>query len=136
MTIAVTDANIFIDIIYLQIHHALFRLGLEIYTTQYVLDELDEEQLEQLKQLIFDKVLTVYHFGETELNELSKYIKKKSLSTADHSVLFVAEKLQSLVISGDAVVRRTCREMNLEVHGILWLMDEYIKCRHLNQMES
>ncbi len=136
MKIAVTDANIFIDIIYLKIHPILFKIGLEIYTTQYVLDELDEEQLEELRQIINDKILMVYSFSNDELNELSKYFVKRSLSAADHSVLFIANKMKAMVISGDALVRKTCNDMKLEVHGILWLMDECINCNHFSYKQA
>jgi hypothetical protein len=40
MKIAVTDANIFIDLIKLQMLALLFRLGLEIITTQEIVDRL------------------------------------------------------------------------------------------------
>jgi hypothetical protein len=44
MKIAVTDANIFIDLIEIDIFHFLFDLGLEIHTTKAVYDQLIPEQ--------------------------------------------------------------------------------------------
>lgn len=44
MKIAVTDANIFIDLIEIEIFHFLFELGLEIHTTKAVYDQLIPEQ--------------------------------------------------------------------------------------------
>ena len=82
MKIAITDANIFIDIIYLEIHSLLPLIGFEIYTTQYVLNELDEDQIQKLQPIISNNVLIVYSFQENELEELSKFfIKEKSFSS-------------------------------------------------------
>lgn len=136
MKIAVTDANIFIDIIYLGIHTSLFKIGLEIYTTQFVLDELDDNQLSTLDKLITDKILIIFEFTNDELALLSGYFIKKSLSVADHSVIFIADKMKAIVLSGDALVRKTCESMKLEVHGILWLFDECINCNYFSLQEA
>lgn len=39
MKLAVTDANIFIDLIKLQLLDYLFQLGVEIYSTREIIDE-------------------------------------------------------------------------------------------------
>jgi hypothetical protein len=78
----------------------------------------------------------IYAFSEDELEELADYFIKKGLSAADHSVLFIAGKMKAVVISGDALVRKTCLDMKLEVHGILWLLDEYINCQHLTYKQA
>lgn len=52
MNIAITDANIFIDLFELEILALLFDLDLSIHTTQEVFLECDEEQREQLTSFI------------------------------------------------------------------------------------
>lgn len=136
MRVAVTDANIFIDIVYLKIHTGLFKIGYEIYTTQYVLNELDEEQVLQLQDLIKDNVLIVYPFTEQELTELDEFFIKRGLSYTDHSVLFIATKMNAVIISGDSLIRTTCQQKKWEVHGILWLLDECINCKYLTSKEA
>jgi len=73
MRIAVTDANIFIDMIFLEIHPLLLKLDLEIYTTQFVMDELEADQVQQLQKLNQSRILKVYAFKEDELDELSDF---------------------------------------------------------------
>lgn len=136
MRIAVTDANIFIDVIYIEIHSLFPKIGLEIYTTQNVLDKLDDYQIQLLQQLIDDNVIVVYTFSEKELEEFSKFFIKRSLSLADHSVIFLAEKINAIVISGDGLVRTTCHERKLEVQGILWFLDECVDKTHLKHQQA
>ncbi|NCU05114.1 MAG: hypothetical protein GXC73_14130, partial [Chitinophagaceae bacterium] len=52
MKIAITDANIFIDLIRLQMLHFLFKIELEITTTLEVFEELHEWQQKELQQFI------------------------------------------------------------------------------------
>lgn len=136
MKIAVTDANIFIDLIHLGLHVFISQLNLEIFTTQNVLDELDEEQIQILDGLIGNKSLTIYAFSDEEYEAFSDFSVKRGLSVADHSVLFIAEKLSALILSGDSLLRKTCEERKFEVHGILWIIDECIRCRHLTYQEA
>jgi predicted nucleic acid-binding protein len=130
MRIAVTDANIFIDLLYVDLHPLITQLGLEIYTTRHVIDELDEEQVQSLPKV------NIYQFKDDEFVKLSAYKIKRGLSDADHSVLFIAEKLAAIVLSGDDLVRKTCIERKLEVHGVLWIMDECVRCNHLTTAEA
>ena len=48
MKIAVTDANIFIDLIRLNMLAVLFAIEMEIYTTQEVIDQLNDDQTRAL----------------------------------------------------------------------------------------
>jgi hypothetical protein len=50
--IAVTDANIFIDVIFLEIEGLLPDAGFVLHTTRQVMDELNEEQSGKLRALI------------------------------------------------------------------------------------
>jgi predicted nucleic acid-binding protein len=130
MKIAVTDANIFIDILFLELHVYLPDLDLDIYTTRLVFGELEEDQIAKLEGVI------VYQFSDEEQVTLDEFQVKKGLSDADHSVIFLAELLAAMVISGDSLVRKTCQERKLEVHGILWLLDECIRKNHLTPEQA
>ena len=70
MKIAVTDANIFIDLIEIEIFHFLFELGLEIHTTKAVYDQLIPEQQAIVEPYVQSKALIVYNFSFEELMEI------------------------------------------------------------------
>lgn len=130
MRIAVTDANIFIDTLSVELESYIPLLGLEVYTTQLVLGELEEDQIARLQGI------NIYQFSGGEQEALDAFKVKKGLSDADHSVIFLAEIISAMVISGDSLVRKTCEERKLEVHGILWLLDLCITQGHLTQEEA
>jgi len=48
----------------------------------------------------------------------------RGLSEPDKSVLFVAKRQNGMVISGDKLIRKWCQKNQIEVHGILWFLDE------------
>jgi predicted nucleic acid-binding protein len=114
----------------MNLHGFITQLDIEIYTTQHVLDELIDGEIEKIPGL------KLYEFTGEEYEELLAYKIKRGLSDADHSVIFIAEKISAIVISGDSLVRKTCKERHLEVHGVLWILDECLRYQHLNEKEA
>jgi hypothetical protein len=68
--LAVTDANIFIDLIILGLIEHLFGLDIEIHTTREVFDQLTARQKEILTVFYANGRLTVYDFSWEELAEI------------------------------------------------------------------
>ncbi len=68
--LAVTDANIFIDLIILELIEHLFGLDIEIHTTREVFDQLTTRQKEILNAYHLSGELTVYEFSEQEIEEI------------------------------------------------------------------
>jgi hypothetical protein len=86
MKLAVIDANIFIDLIKLQMLTLLFSIDIEIYTTKEIIDQLKDSQLEILKEFIVQEHLKVYLLTEAELEEVVSFSAPRSLDLADKSV--------------------------------------------------
>jgi len=125
MKLAVADANIFIDLIYTKSTSYLFRLGYEIHTIADVIDELHENQQAVLERYRVKKALHVHHFSDEERNWHKAAPLSRNLSVTDTSLIFLAKQLQATMLTGDAVLRKHCLPFNLEVHGILWLLDRF-----------
>ena len=70
MKIAITDANIFIDLIKLQWLGYLFCIDIEIYTTLEVINELIDDQLERVTIFIQSRQLNIYSFSSSELEQI------------------------------------------------------------------
>ena len=47
----------------------------------------------------------------------------------DCSVLFLAVKLDAMLISGDKALRKAGRARYVEVHGTLWIMDQLVESK-------
>lgn len=127
MKLAVTDANIFIDLIKLQLLGYLFSVDVEIHTTREVVDQLNAGQYEKVDSFIQAKVLKVYNFSSDELSEILEIKTPKSLEFADKTVIYLATKISAEVLTGDGPLRKFCLSNQLTVRGIIWLFDMFIK---------
>ncbi len=136
MKIAVTDANIFIDLIKLQMLHLLFCIDMDIYTSKEIVDQLNDGQAAELATFISKGLLTVYLFSVDELQEIIFFESPRALEIADKSVAWLAIKLSATVLSGDAPLRRFCENKKLEVKGIIWLFDEFLRKKIIAHVDA
>jgi hypothetical protein len=132
MKVAVTDANIFIDLIKLQLLGYLFSVDVEIHTTREVVDQLNAGQYEKVDSFIQAKVLKVYNFSSVELEEIIQMKTPKSLEFPDKTVIYLATKLSAEVLPGDGPLRKFCISNQLTVRGIIWLFDIFLKAELIN----
>jgi len=132
MKIAITDANIFIDLHHLQFTDFLFGIDLEIYTSHSVFNELNPQQQEALDHHIEKGNLRIIHFSAQELDEMNAVDLPRGLSPQDKSVIYLASKHISLVLSGDIKLRKYCNSVGFEVHGIIWLFDQFLEKEHID----
>lgn len=124
MILAVTDANIFIDLIHLEMLGYLFNLDIEIHTTLEVHDQLNTNQKKIIQNFIQSKDLLVYSFSFEELAEIYSLDCPNGLELADRTIFYYAEKFNSIVLSGDVKLRKHCEKINIEVKGIIWVFDQ------------
>lgn len=131
MNITITDANIFIDLGELKLFSLFFQLNLTLHTTQEVLLECDPTHQQILREYATKKLLTIHILTDQQL-EKSKQLKfRKGLSEQDKSILYVAYEQQAMVLTGDNLIRKWCEKQDLEVHGILWILEELVQYRLL-----
>src|SRR5690606_5831537 len=107
------------------------RLDLEIHTTYEVWDELNEDQQEILKAYQSVAKLTVHILEPSDKKELSAISYPRGLSPADISVLFVAEKIDAMLLSSDGTVRKFARKRSINTHGLFWILDQLVEQKHL-----
>jgi hypothetical protein len=136
MKLAVTDANIFIDLIKLQMLAFLFKIDMEIHTTKEIVDQLNDHQLLSLTQFIDSQHLRLHFLSAAQLQEVIALAAPRSLELADKSVAWLSLRLAATVLTGDGPLRKFCRAKHLEVKGIIWLFDVFALDRYhlLHQM--
>lgn len=132
MKLAVTDANIFIDLIKLQILPLLFRIGMEIHTSKEIIDQLIDQQASEVNIFINKGQLNVHLFSAEEFQKILDFEAPRALEIADKSVAWLAIKMSATVLSGDAPLRKFCESKKLEVKGIIWLFDEFLQKELIN----
>lgn len=131
MKVAITDANIFIDLHDLGCLSWFELLGLEVYTTSLVLNELGVVQRMAVQKIVG----VVTELTMDEVDSLALLPLPAGLSEADKSVIWQTQQLKNtplLILSGDNLMRNWCLKNQLEVHGILWMFDQLILQTKIN----
>jgi predicted DNA-binding protein (UPF0278 family) len=49
----------------------------------------------------------------------------KGLSPEDQSVIYVAQKLEAILLSSDKPVRKLAEKLSIEYHGMIWIFDQF-----------
>lgn len=135
MRIAVTDANIFIDLYEIGRLEWFALLALEVHTTSIVLTELNSEQAAAVREV----VMVVRDLTVDEVADLATFDFPRGLSEPDKSMLWYAQQLPGhslMILSGDSLMRKTCVRYKIEVHGMLWLFDRLVADGHLSSTEA
>ena len=126
MKLAVTDACIFIELYELELNEMFFKLDLEIHTSIDVINELYLEQQRVLKAFESVGKLIVHSINEADRAVIYTQAFPRSLSNADKTVLFIADREQAMVLSSDKAVRTFSKANSIEYHGMLWIFDQLV----------
>lgn len=128
--IVVSDTNIFIDLVKLELLGDFFSLPWDIHTTDFVISELEvPEQKAAVTAFIKRKKLTV---GKLDAEEVGIIVERSEetggkISITDFSVCHYAQKNNYTLLTGDMNLRKVAIKENISVHGILFLFDEFVK---------
>src|SRR5690242_8520849 len=134
MKIAITDANIFIDLVHVGLVDELFRIGVEVHTTINVIDELNDKQQAIVLPYSERKILTIHSEDEFLIPEDLR--KNKKLSDSDKSVFSIAFQLEAFILTGDGVIRQISGVQKIEVHGMLWLFDQFLERKLITKIKA
>jgi predicted nucleic acid-binding protein len=127
MKLAVTDANIFIDLIKLQMLALLFNIDIEIHTTKEIVDQLNDQQATHLTQFIDAHHLQVHYLTAHQLQAIIALPAPQALELADKSAAWLSLQLAATVLTGDGPLRKYCQTQHLQVKGIIWLFDVIVE---------
>lgn len=127
MKVAVTDANIFIDLIKVNLLDKLFKLSFEIHTTAFVIHELLPKQKSLLELYIKSGNLFVYELSTEDVDALQGLNLSKGLSTVDQSLFLYAQtNTMYILLTNDKLLRKTSKKEGISTHGILWIFDQFL----------
>jgi len=136
MKLAVTDACIFIELDQLSLTSLFFKLDIEVHTSVDVFNELYTGQQELLRAYVAGKVLYIHSISSEERTLLNTGKFPAGLSQNDRTVLFLAEKLEAMVLSTDKLVRSHAQKSALECHGMIWVFDMLIDAGVISKEEA
>ena len=117
------DTNIFVDLDNGGVGNHLFELEYQFSSTDLALYEatsIDE-------QTRCHPNLSVRSFSAEEMKALFQMRSRiPTLSVADISLLYVCIEEKVPLLTGDAALRKYAESEGVEVHGLLWVLDEFV----------
>lgn len=122
--VLVSDTNIWIDLYHGGLLEHAFRLPYQFVTTEFAWNELLSPPGVHLQKL----GLSIESLESTEVSGLYELMTRLGNSSlADVSCYYLATTRQWVLLTGDRAVRNDGLAAKLEVHGVLWLMDEMLE---------
>lgn len=129
----ISDTNIWIDFRNAGILNFLFKLPFSLCCTDFVINELDDFDHDELVGLGLD-VRSLDEGAITELLGLTQAHNNSSL--ADVSCYYLARTTGYPLLTGDGHLRKQAARDGLKVHGALWLLDRLVEHAVLIKAEA
>lgn len=128
MQIVINDANILIDLAKLELLEKFSQLNFELYSTDFVIEELNSDQRLLVDDLIYNNKLTVIETESySDFIDISTLLENSTgLSFEDCSVWYYSKKMNGILLTGDGKLRKQARNDNVEVKGIIYIFDQLI----------
>lgn len=129
MKIVINDANILIDLVKLELIQVFAKINFDLHTTDFVIEELNDEQLKPVSKLIKSGKLKVIETEDAmDFQGITNLLENSNgLSFEDYSVLYYSKKLSGALLTGDGKLRKQATKEGIEVRGIIFIFDELLK---------
>lgn len=137
-SILISDANIFFDLININLIDQFFAVPEKISTTDLVIAEIeDEKQKKIIETLIQREKLIVKKFPQEEMQEIQKLNEAtRKLSIQDCSVWYYAKKEKGTLLTGDKRLRQEVEKDNIDVRGIFFVFELILKYQLVSATEA
>lgn len=128
------DANILIDLELASLLDLWFQIGIETHTTDLIREELEKGKHTQALAYFESGHVHEHELSWDELAEVARLEIEVSSKAKfnDCSVLYLARKIDAMLISGDKPLRKAGEVRNIEIHGTLWIFDQLIDAKLLS----
>ncbi|ARV07073.1 hypothetical protein BTO04_10400 [Polaribacter sp. SA4-10] len=128
MKVIINDANILIDLVKLELLEVFSELKFELHTTDFVFEEIYDEQKEAISILTSSNKLNIIETASIDdFSGINNILEKSNgVSFEDCSVWYYSKKLSGVLLTGDAQLRKQAKKDDLEVRGILYIFDELL----------
>ena len=128
-TIVVKDANVLIDLEMMGLLDLWFQLEYTTLTTSFIVAELEEGNHATCLAYVQTGMLQRIKFEMEELLSVDALYQQEQphgISFPDASVLYLAERENALLLTGDKALRGRCAARQVAHHGTFWIMERLI----------
>ena len=128
MKVAVKDACVLIDLANGGLLDSWFQLGIETFTTDLVLRQVKtEQQWKAVSAVVEAGLLHVETLTGDQVERMDRALGDLRIGAEDRSVLFLAIERKAVLITGDRRLRIEAARFEIEVRGLLWILDELVR---------
>ena len=128
MRIIINEANILIDLVHLDLMNEFIKLELDLKTTDFVFEELNDDQKDIIEAYInSEHIELITTENEEDFESITTILESSlGLSFEDCSVWHYANKLNGILLSGDGKLRKQAMANGISVKGILYVFDQLL----------
>ena len=132
MKAAVKDACVLIDLANGGLLEAWFQLGIETHTTDLVIRQVrSDAHWQAVSGFVQAGLLKVATLDGPEMERMLEEVGHLSIGIEDQTALFLAMNLKAILLTGDRRLRLEGLKRQVEVHGVLWILDQLVAKRVL-----
>ena len=127
MPTLIGDSSCLIDLHKVDLLHPLFDLPYTIVIPQALLDDELISLTDEEKRDLLDRGLQTRHLDTDGLVQAQLYFHEfPALAWNDCLALRMAEETEAtILLTGDSTLRRIATGNEIEVHGVIWALDEF-----------
>jgi rRNA-processing protein FCF1 len=135
--IAIQDANILIDLVKTGLFGECLALPYEFLTTDIILAELHDSQIELIGPHILAAKFSVIKISATELVQIQLLSAQDSrLSEQDWSAYYYARQKNALLLTGDKRLRILAESNGIITCGIFWILDQLVGVKAITKADA
>lgn len=131
MPTCVLDTSVCVDLAHARLLEHALRLSHTLQMPDVIAEELKEPSGSSLVGMGFPTV------SLPDVHEVASLVQKyRKPSTNDLFALACSKALGCILLTGDADLRQAAKSEGVEVHGILWVLDELVKEHILSSADA
>ena len=137
--IVISDTNIILDLLFLNMLDDFFSLPCDICTTDLVIDEIVQPaQQKIIDSFVKSRKLEVVQFSPSEFSNITNLfvMNPNNASLTDCSVWYYAKQTNGRLLTGDGKLRKAAENDNVKVSGILYVFDNLIEYEILSRNKA
>jgi rRNA-processing protein FCF1 len=132
MKVVVKDASVLLDLVNGGILGTWLSIGYQNCTTHLVWNEISQtRQREKVQPFIDSGLIQLRDIAANAWAEIFAFSHEVGVSVPDGSVWLLARTEGAILLTGDSKLRKAAQASDVEVRGMLWVLDELVKASRL-----
>ena len=112
-------------------------MGYENYTTHIVWNEVSNTgQREHVQPFIDSGLIRLQDIAPDAWEAIYAFSNDTGVSVPDSSVWLLAHLEGAILLTGDSKLRKSARATDVEVRGILWVLDELVEQSKISSLNA